>query len=365
MRGFMVIAGVIFGFVPVLGYLVFDYTMQNRWARAQGDAAISFTSYIGAWIDLARGDEDTGPPKGLAAMLPKAPEGWTTRDVLPPDHAAIGAADLPEAARRLALDAYEDGRVRGAAFARKVYEAPSGPIAVELTRYPNSIFTSFMAMAAKLEVEMAADAIGGRDFMTVRGFDLYEAPMPGGAPVRVFHGHMNAQMNLRVTAPATAPNAEIVELMSRLHVPAMNADLARPIPGMGEVPVIVLAGELGVEGLRRRAAERAAAAAAEREAERLREEAAAEPEAEVEADPLGEDLPAFSGPSATAPAAPEVETAPEVEAERAVREEPAPEEEGPVAPARPGLLKTEGGTGGFGGDCRIENGRKLCGLSGN
>lgn len=371
MRGLLFLVSLVLSAIPVLGYMAFDYTMSNRAARAMGESEIGFGAYVMGWINLVeivgtpdRGAETGAMPTELTAMLPRPPEGWTTRALTPQDVTAVLGSGLKGEDLELAADALQENRGKGLEQARQAYVSPEGALVVfELVRYPDSVFTSFMAMSVKFELEMRTMAIPSQDFMTVRGFEVREVRLPAGSPVRAFVGDIGGQLHLRVTAPADLPDLALLPLFQTLHVPAMAADVVRPVPGMGEVPVIVLASALEEE--ERAAYEAEAAAARERaaaETARQEEEAKA---ASAGAAPGGE-AGGAAEPGSGAGAAAGIGTDGDDTAQPATGDDESGDGETVV---RRGVAKGStplpgtGGAAGFGGDgCRKENGRKVCGV---
>lgn len=359
MRGLLALVGMIFSLIPVLGYLAFDYSMSNRAARAMGESEISFGAYVMGWADMIEivGTGVTEPgatamPGDLVAMLPKAPEGWVQRAMTPQDLAAVLGLGLAGEDLGLASDALQDNGGKGLDQARMAYDSPAGVVVAELVRYPDTVFTSFMAMSVKFELEMKTMSIQSSDFMTVRGFEVRRAALPKSAPVQVLLGDLGGQLHLRVTAPATMADTDLVPFFQTLHVPAMNAAIVRPVPGMGEVPVVVLASVLDDQTRIAFAAEQEAARAAAAEAKKAQEdEAKAKLMGTPAADPvttLDEGAPE-DAPPAAAPEASETAEAPsevEVKVNRNDQKKAAPKKE-------PGMI---------GGPCREEGGRKICGL---
>lgn len=290
MRIILFLASLIVPACGFLFYMFFDYTMANR--MAPPGEKIGFGSYVAGWAGLI---EIGGLPGGgsgggdLAAMLPRAPDGWTRRDPAEGDAAGAAGVGFSDDEARLARDAFTvDGGAK-LTQARQIYETPKGLVAVELVRFPDFIFTSFAATQIRLQLEMAAMDIPGDDYMTVRGMPLREARLPGDSPSRVFFGDLQAQIHLRITAPAATGDEEMRALLSTLDVAAMNASLVRPVRGMGEVPVLVMVPEID-EGIRARRAEERALLEAERAAEweAMRAERDAKAEAEAEAWLAGE-----------------------------------------------------------------------------
>lgn len=366
MRGLGFAVSLFFSLLAGLGYLAFDFTLSNRAARAMGEEEIGFGAYVKGWVGLssilARGDAAGAPMPGeLLAMLPKPPEGWQARPVEAADTAPFLTADLDKEQAALVRDALEENRGKGLDQARQAYQSGPSVVAFELVRYPDGIFTSFMAMATKMELEMRTAAIPAQDFMSVRGLEVREVRLPEGAPARAFVADIAAQMHLRVTAPAAMGDDELRAFFETLHVPAMNAAVARPVKGMGEVPLIVLASAIDDNTRAAREAERAAAAEAAAEAQAA--EAAAEAETQADEAEAGAEAP---GDGAA------VEGIGTTEDGATVERSTGEDDQGATVEAEEDGVKVTRGTGkakakerSLGGECRTENGRKACGVGGD
>ena len=115
---------------------------------------------------------------------------------------------------------------------------------IRAVRYPNIIFTSFMAMEQRFTLQMQSAEFRGTEFMTVRGLDVTEDLLPEGFRGRYFVADVGAQIHLRVLAPKRMKDEGACRL---LRNPARQGDERqrdRKVEGLGEVPVIVLASAL-------------------------------------------------------------------------------------------------------------------------
>ena len=275
------------------GYLVFDYRMTSRWAGAEGQGSLSFTEYLGGLSGRVAGltgaASASGLPTRLADMLPEPPAGWTVRPSVPEDVDSFlprntRKADKAALAYVKAVARAERGKgVEGVAL---TYEKGDTKVLVRATRYPNVIFTSLAATAQRVDLQLTSAAFTGTEFMTVRGLDVTEDILPEGFRARYFLTDVGAQIHIRVLAPKRMSDRDLLAFFETLHVKAMNASVIDTSPGLGEVPVIVLASELGVEArkdyaariARQEAEETSSAMAALQEAEaRAAAAAAAEP----------------------------------------------------------------------------------------
>lgn len=337
--------GLFFSTIALLGYLAFDYTMVNRSIVATGAEPISFFTYVKGWTGmvaiLAQGDGDAAegavapPPATLVAMLPKAPQGWTLRPTEEADAQPFLTPGLGEKERALVLSATLPETGKGVERAAQTYQNGARQVVVELVRYPDIIFTSLAAMAQKMQLQMASLDVAGKDFMAVRGLEVREARLGSDAAARVFLADVGGQIHLRVLAPATMSDEELLTLFETLNVPAMNADVIEKVAGLGEVPVIVLASVIDSETRKAREAERKA----------MLEAAEAEPPASLDA----------------------VAGTPEAGIEGAAPEEPGIAVRKGVEGGKSGKSALPGTGSGFGfdGNCRTEGGRKVCGGLGN
>lgn len=267
------------------GYMFFDYKMSARWASSEDADGLTFTEYLsglsGRISSLGGSASASGLPTRLADMMPKAPEGWTVRPAVPEDAEGF----LPK--ERKKVDKKSLAYVQKTASAESgkgveavalTYEKGDRKVIIKATRYPNIIFTSFMAMQQRFELQMMSAQFRGTEFMTVRGLDVSEDLLPEGFRGRYFMADVGAQIHLRVLVPKRMADKDVVPFFETLHVKAMNASVIDKREGLGEVPVIVLASELDE-------AARAAyvASLAEREAEEATKSQDALTEAEAKA----------------------------------------------------------------------------------
>jgi hypothetical protein len=295
------------------GYMFVDYKMSARWAGREDAEGLTFTEYLsglsGRIGGLTGSPSAHGLPTKLADMLPKPPEGWTTRPVEAKDIDGF----LPKSEKKADKDALtalkkmaEGDSGQGAEVAALTYEKGDRKLIIKAVRYPNIIFTSFMAMQQRMELQMMTAQFRGTEFATVRGLDVTEDLLPEGFRGRYFIADVGAQIHLRVLAPKRMSDEDLVPFFQTLHVKAMNAGVIDKVEGLGDVPVIVLASALDET-------ERDAylADVAAREADEVQKEAAdqAAAEAAQAAEPAAEDsggfLGGFFGGDEAAPAEPQ------------------------------------------------------------
>lgn len=288
MRGLQVIISLVFSLLGLMGYMAFDYSMMAREARARGEEPMAVTTYAKGLLELAglmaeagSGDTSATPESRLADMLPKAPGGWTARPTEPQDTDPF----LPPGAKGKDADMLRaialPRQGKGLTTAKVTYQNGARRVIFELVRYPDVIFTSFMAKAQRFELSFAGMDEDRRPFATVRGLDVDELRLPDSFGAREFTARVGDQIHLRILASKAMTDQDMVDFLATLNVPAMNADVVETTTGLGEVPVIVLASvldeqsRLEVEAERARWEAEVAAEAAEREAKRAAEEKAA------------------------------------------------------------------------------------------
>jgi hypothetical protein len=267
------------------GYMFFDYKMSARWSGREDAEGLTFTEYLsglsGRLGNLGGSASAAGLPTKLAEMLPRPPEGWTVRPVDPKDVDGF----LPKSEKKAdkeglaAVKAMAEGVTgSGTEMVALTYEKGDRKLIIKATRYPNIIFTSFMAMQQRMELQMMTAQFRGTEFATVRGLDVTEDLLPEGFRGRMFFADVGAQIHVRILAPKRMLDEDLVPFLQTLHVKAMNAGVIDKVEGLGDVPVIVLASAL--DGAARDAY---LADVAARDAEEAAAEAAEQSEAEAAA----------------------------------------------------------------------------------
>jgi hypothetical protein len=233
------------------GYLYFDYKMAARWAGKEDAEGLTFPEYLsglsGRLANLGGAASAAGLPSKLADMLPTPPAGWTLRPVEAKDVDGF----LPKGGKKTdpagiaAVKAMAEGeKGSGVEVAAMTYEKGDRKLIIKAVRYPNLIFTSMAAMDQRLELQTMSAQFRGTEFATVRGLDLTEDLLPDGVRGRMFLANVGAQIHLRILAPKRMKDADLLPFLETLHVKAMNADVIDKVPGLGDVPVIVLASAL-------------------------------------------------------------------------------------------------------------------------
>ena len=267
------------------GFMFVDYKMSARWAGREDAEGLTFREYLGGLsgrlAGLGSAASANGLPTRLADMLPKAPEGWTARPV----EAADIDGFLPKSTKKANKDALATLKAmatteagKGAELAALTYEKGDRKLIVKAIRYPNVIFTSFMAMQQRMELQMQTAEFRGTEFATVRGLDVTEDLLPEGFRGRYFFADVGAQIHLRILAPKNFSDKDLLPFLETLQVKAMNAGVVDKVEGLGDVPVIVLASALDDaerEAYLADVAARATAEAAKTESERAEAEAVA------------------------------------------------------------------------------------------
>ena len=269
------------------GYMFVDYKMSARWAGSEDADGLTFSEYLSGLsgrIGGLGGGSSSGMPSKLADMLPKPPEGWTARPVEAEDVKGFlpkksKGADKAGLAAVNAMAGGESGS--GVEVAALTYEKGDRKLIIKAVRYPNVIFTSFMAMQQRMELQMRTAEFRGTEFATVRGLDLSEDLLPEGFRGRMFFADVGAQIHLRILAPKRMADEDLVPFLETLHVRAMNAGVIDKVEGLGDVPVIVLASALDDTARDAYLADVAAREAAE-VARETEQHQAAEAEAKVE-----------------------------------------------------------------------------------
>jgi hypothetical protein len=256
------------GFVVLLclgagGLMAIDF---NRARQATGaDETISFRAYLDTVPDriasfTASSTASRGRPVALADMLPAAPEGWTVRvgeakdvEVFQPKGRREGT---PEA-RDMVKSVGSAGAPKGGEVVILAYEKGERRVVIQARRYPDSLFTEDSAADKRLERQTLAAAPTGRAFMTVRGLDVTEEFLGDGMRGRYFRADVGAQISLRILASKRMKDTDLLPFFEGLHVKALNGAVVDRAPGLGELPVILLASAMDDAGREAYAADRA------------------------------------------------------------------------------------------------------------
>jgi hypothetical protein len=290
----------LFGFLVLVligagGILFIDFNRTVQQASAAEAEPPSFEAYLetvpGKLASLTASTRTSSGRLELADMLPRAPDGWTARPLAEGDGGDM-ASFLPRSGTdgdAEGVDLVESigkGEVpKSAAVAIHAYERGERRVVVQLVRFPDEIFTGLETAERRHELEVAAAALDGRPFMTVRGLDVTEEFLGEGMRARYFTADVGAQIRLRVLASRRLQDDDLVPFFTTLNVKAMNADVTNPQPGLGEVPVLVLGSALGEADRATFEADRAArSSAAIRLAGEVRDAALAELAAQTGAD---------------------------------------------------------------------------------
>ncbi len=275
------------------GYVAIDYRMSSQWASKEDAEGLTFSEYLGgltgriASFAASSGSENL--PTELADMMPRAPEGWTVRPTTKDDITVYLPKEGAKADDKSIdlVKSVASTKVSSAEVVNLTYEKGERRVVVQAIRYPDVIFTSFVAIQQRFELRMMAAEMAGRPFMTVRGLDVTEDFLGDGMRGRYFFAEVGAQIHVRVLASKKMKDADMVPFFQTLHVKAMNGSVIDRQEGLGDVPVIVLASAMN-EAEREayeadrtaREAEAALKAQEERKAGEAEAEAAAAAEAE-------------------------------------------------------------------------------------
>jgi hypothetical protein len=131
-------------------------------------------------------------------------------------------------------------------------------VVIKLVRLPDDIFTSLEAADRRHDLQVQAAELRGRPFLTVRGLDVTEEFLGEGLRARYFTANVGAQIQVQVLASRRLTDEDLVPFFETLNVKAMSAAVVDRQPGLGEVPVLVLASALGEADLAAYEADRSA-----------------------------------------------------------------------------------------------------------
>jgi hypothetical protein len=258
------------------GYMFYDFKMSARLAGGDAAETLTFSEYLsglsGRIAGLSVAASASGLPTKLADMLPRPPEGWKARALVPEDvdpflPASKKKADKAAVAALKSMLKTDSGE--GTEVATLAYQKGDRTVLVRAVRYPNQIFTGFTALDQRKDLQSMGAQFRGSSFMTVRGLDVTEDLLPEGFRGRFFLADVGGQIHLRVLAPKRMTDEELVGFFETLHVEAMNASVIDKVEGLGKVPMVILASALDDADRDAYYASRTARA----EAEAVREEA--------------------------------------------------------------------------------------------
>jgi hypothetical protein len=265
--GFLVLA-----IVGVGGVLLIDFNRLVQEANAAEAEPPSFRDYLDSVPDklatLTEGAWARTRPAGLGDMLPPAPEGWTARPLAQGKGGDVesflpraGNAGDPAGIDRV-MAATSTEVEAGATLAIQVYERGERLVVVQFIRLADSVFTDPAAAERRHVAEVDAAELRGRPFLRARGLDVTEEFLGDGLRARYFTAHVGGQIAIRVLASRRLKDGDLVPFFEGLPVQALNASIVDRQPGLGEIPVLVLASALGEEDRAAFEADRAARAAA-------------------------------------------------------------------------------------------------------
>lgn len=233
------------------GLLALDFHTTRK-AAASGAAELTFRAYLDrlpARLASVTASSGTAPARSaLADLLPRPPEGWAVRsaekgdvDVFLPKR----PRDADPDARKLVESVGSTRAAKGAEVTILTYERGERRVMVQLVRQPDRIFTDPAAFAQRHDLRVAALQPRGRAVMAVRGLDVTEEFLGDGMRGRFFSAAVGGQIQVRMLTSKRLKDSEVLAFLETLDVKGLNAAAADRQPGLGEVPVIVLASALG------------------------------------------------------------------------------------------------------------------------
>lgn len=278
------------------GFLFIDFNRIVQDAAAGETEAPSFRAYLDTVpkkiANLAASTQSSSGVVTLADMLPQAPEGWTARPLVEGQGGDVEsflprAGDDGDAAGIALVNAAASELVEaGSTVAIQGYERGERRVVVQIIRLPDNVFTGPEAADRAYEAQVQAAELRGRPFLSVRGLDVTEEFLGDGLRARYFTASVGAQIQIRVLASRRLKDEDLVPFFETLPVGAMNAAVVDRQPGLGEIPVLVLASALSDDDRAVFEADRAARASdAIAQARKSRDRVKAEFAAKVEAAP--------------------------------------------------------------------------------
>jgi hypothetical protein len=253
------------------GVMLIDFNRLVQEAAAAEAKPPSFRDYLDSvpekLASLTAPSRSSSLSLASGDMLPPAPEGWTARPL-----ADGNGGDIDSFLPRAGNDGDGAGieRVKAAASTRveaggtvaiQAYERGERLVVIQIVRLPDSIFVNPDAADRRYEAQVQAAELRGRPFLSVRGLDVTEEFLGDGLRARYFTASVGAQIQIRVLASRRLKDSDLVPFFETLPVQAMNAAVVDRQPGLGEIPVLVLAAALDEDDRAAFEADRAARAA--------------------------------------------------------------------------------------------------------
>lgn len=239
MRFINILVGIILPAAALTAWLWFGFQKTNQANLEEGLDQVTFDQYVLAWAShLGSGDKSHLPGGGvttLADMFPEAPEGWTRRTVSRADGKALAVKGLDPRRQALLKDAAIKDSGEGIEQARAAWETPDGVLVAELVRYPDTLFATPVGASVLDQNRAAFGLTGNQPLLNIAGLEIREAQLAPQIPARVLRAGIDGQVVLRVSAPKRMSDETLLSFFATLNVAAMNARLAAPITGMGEV----------------------------------------------------------------------------------------------------------------------------------
>jgi hypothetical protein len=252
------------------GFLLIDFNRLVQNAAAAETEPPSFRDYLDSvpekLVSLAGSSRSANRTLSLSDMMPPAPEGWTSRPLSEGEGGDVESF-LPRSGKdgdgtgiELVKAAASTRVEAGATVAIQAYERGERRVVIQIVRLPDSIFTDLAAADRRYEAQVQAAELRGRPFLSIRGLDVSEEFLGEGLRARYFTASVGAQIQIRVLASSRLKDADLVPFFQTLPVRAMNANVVDRRPGMGEIPVLVLASALSESDRAALEADRAARA---------------------------------------------------------------------------------------------------------
>lgn len=298
----------LFGFLVLAllgagGIMLIDFNRLVQEAAAAETEPPSFQDYLESVpekiISLTASTRSSTRVESVAEMMPPAPEGWTARPLAEGNGGDIEgflprAGNEGDAAGIELVKAAASNRVEaGGSVAIQAYERGERRVVIRILRLPDSIFANLDAADRRYDAQVQAAELNGRPFLSVRGLDVTEEFLGDGLRARYFTASVGAQIRITVLASRRLKDTDLVPFFESLPVQAMNAAILDRQPGLGEIPVLVLASAMREDDRAAFEADRAARASeAVARAREARDLAKAELAATVEAAPAAPAQPA-------------------------------------------------------------------------
>ncbi|SEC09586.1 hypothetical protein [Rhodobacter sp. 24-YEA-8] len=239
MRFSNILIGIVLPVAALTAWLWVGFQKTNQANLDEGRDQVTFDQYVLAWASGPGSADLSHLPGGgvtaLADMFPEAPEGWTRRTVSRADGKALAVRGLDARRQALLKDAAIEDSGAGVEQASAAWDTPDGVLVAELVRYPDTLFATPVGVSLLDQNRAPFGQIGNQPLMNIAGLEIREALLAPQIPARVLRAGIDGQIVLRVSAPKRISDETLLSFFATLNVAAMNARLAAPIAGMGEV----------------------------------------------------------------------------------------------------------------------------------